>query len=179
METKFNTKENQTMGRELLILCLNTGTAEAPVWSPVGKRVSDSSMSYDWKKETSTDVLGNTHNTLSKPQITQTFDPWQLDAADKAQKLIWDTGIRDQNADALANLDALVIHKYAGTTNTAMFAERYMSCAVVPTSLGGSGGGKLAMPIEVTFGGERTVGTAAVTEGAFTFTPDTTVAATT
>lgn len=179
METKFNTKENQTMGRELLILCLNTGTAEAPVWSPVGKRVSDSSMSYDWKKETSTDVLGNTHNSLSKPQITQTFDPWQLDAADKAQKLIWDSGIRDQNPDALANLDALVIHKYAGTAKTAMFAERYNSCAVVPTSLGGAGGGKLAMPVEVTFGGERTVGTAAVTEGAVTFTPDATVAATT
>lgn len=171
-DVKFNTKENQTMARELLILCLNTGTAEAPVWSPVGKRVSDSTMSYDWKKETSTDVLGNTHTILSNPQITQTFDPWQLDAADKAQKLIWDSGIRDQNPDALANMDALVIHKYAGTDKTAMFAERYNSCAVTPTSLGGTGGGKLAMPIEVTFGGERSTGTAAVADGAFTFTPD-------
>ena len=171
-EVKFNTKENQTMGRELLILCLNTGTAEAPVWSPVGKRVSDSTMAYDWKKETSTDVLGNTHTILSNPQITQTFDPWQLDAADKAQQLIWNNGIRDQDPDALANLDALVIHKYAGTAKTAMFAERYNSCAVTPTSLGGAGGGKLAMPIEVTFGGDRTVGTAAVEDGAFTFTPD-------
>ena len=172
METKFNTKENQTMARELLILCLNTGTAEAPVWSPVGKRVSDSTMSYDWKKETSTDVLGNTHNSLSKPQITQTFDPWQLDSADAAQKLIWDAGIHDQDPDALSNMDALVIHKYAGTANTAMFAERYNSCAITPTSLGGAGGGKLAMPIEVTFGGERTVGTVKAAEGAFTFTPD-------
>ena len=172
METKFNTKENQTMARELLILCLNTGTAEAPVWSPVGKRVSDSTMSYDWKKETSTDVLGNTHNSLSKPQITQTFDPWQLDAADKAQKLIWDAGIRDQDPDALANLDVLVIHKYAGTAKTAMFAERYNSSAITPTSLGGAGGGKLAMPIEVTFGGERTIGTAAVADKAITFTPE-------
>ena len=171
METNFNTNENQTMARELLILCLNTGTAEAPVWSPVGKRVSDSTMSYDWKKETSTDVLGNTQNALSKPQITQTFDPWQLDAADKAQKMIWDAGIRDQNPDALANMDVLVIHKYAGTPKTAMFAERYNSSAITPTSLGGAGGGKLAMPVEVTFGGERTVGSAAVAEGAFVFTP--------
>lgn len=172
METKFNTKDNQTMARELLILCLNTGTTEAPVWSPVGTRVSDSSMEYDWQKETSTDVLGNTYTSLSKPQITQTFDPWQLAAADAAQKLIWDTGIRDQNADALSNLDALVIHKYAGTANTAMFAERYSSCAVTPTSLGGAGGGKLAMPIEVTYGGERTIGTAALADGTFTFTPN-------
>lgn len=176
METKFNTKENQTMARELLILCLNTGTADDPVWSPVGKRVSDSSMSYDWKKETSTDILGNTHNSLSKPQITQTFDPWQLDAADAAQKLIWDAGIRDQDPNALSNLDALVIHKYAGTDKTAMFAERYNSCAITPTSLGGAGGGKLAMPIEVSYGGERTVGTAAVVDGKFVFTSEAEVA---
>ena len=55
----FNTTENQTVDRELLILCLNTGTAEAPVWSPVGKRVSDSAMEYDWNEETDTDVLGS------------------------------------------------------------------------------------------------------------------------
>lgn len=176
-KTNFNTKENQTIGRELLILCLNTGAATAPAWSPVGKRVADSTMAYDWKKETSTDVLGNNHTQLSKPQITQTFDPWQLDAADKAQKLIWDTGIRDQDPDALANMDMMVVHKYVGTANTAMFAERYSACTIVPTSLGGAGGGKLAMPIEVTYGGERTTGTAAIAEGTFTFTPDGTAAA--
>lgn len=176
-KTNFNTKENQTIGRELLILCLNTGTATAAVWSPVGKRVADSTMAYDWKKETSTDVLGNNYTQLSKPQITQTFDPWQLDAADKAQKLIWDTGIRDQDPDALANMDMMVVHKYAGTPITAMFAERYSACAVPLSSLGGSGGGKLGMGIEVNFGGERTTGTAAIAEGAFTFTPDGTAAA--
>lgn len=166
----FNTKENQTIGRELLLLCLNTGTKEQPVWSPVGKRVADSTMSYDWKKESSTDIMGDTYTQLSKPQITQTFDPWQLDSADAAQKLIWDTGIRQQDADALANMDLLVIHKYAGTAVTAMFAERYSACAVTPSSLGGSS--KLAMPIEVTYGGERTVGTAAIEEGAFVFKPE-------
>lgn len=170
--TKFNTPEKQTISRELLILCLNTGTDAQPVWSPVGKRVADSTMAYDWKKETSTDILGDTHTQLSKPQITQTFDPWQLDSADAAQKLIWDAGIRNQNPDALANMDMLVVHKYVGTAKTAMFAERYNACAITPTSLGGAGGGKLAMPIEVTFGGERTVGTASVADGAFTFTPD-------
>ena len=166
----FNTKENQTVARELLLLCLNTGTPEAPVWSPVGKRVTDSTMSYDWKKETSTDIMGINYTQLSKPLITQTFDPWQLDSADKAQKQIWNTGIRDQDPEALANMDMIVIHKYVGTANTAMFTERYSACAVVPNSLGGSN--KVAMPIEVTFGGERTIGTAAIVDGAFTFTPD-------
>ena len=168
-DTTFNTTANQTVGRDLLILCLNTGTKEAPVWSPVGTRVADSSMAYDWSKERSTDILGNAYTTLNKPKITQSFEPWQLDAADKAQQMIWNAGIRDQDADKLANMDVLVVHKYAGTPATAMFAERYASCAVTPTSLGGTGGGKLAMPIEVSFGGERTVGTAAIANGAFTF----------
>jgi hypothetical protein len=42
---------------------------------------------------------------------------------------------------------------------------------VKPTSLGGAGGGKLAMPIEVAYGGKRTIGTASVKDGAFAFTP--------
>ena len=167
----FNTTENQTVDRELLILCLNTGSAEAPVWSPVGKRVSESSMEYDWNEETSTDILGDTYTSMSKPKITQTFDPWQLDSGDKAQLRIWNDSIRNHDTNAMANNDMLVLHCYAGVADTAVFAERYAACAVKPTSLGGTGGGKLGMPISVTFGGTRTVGTAGVEDGAVTFTP--------
>ena len=167
----FNTKENQTVDRELLILCLNTGSAEAPVWSPVGKRVNESSMEYDWSEETSTDILGDTYTSMSKPKITQTFDPWHLDSGDKAQLRIWNDSIRNHDTNAMANNDMLVLHCYAGTADTAVFAERYAACAVKPTSLGGTGGGKLGMPISVTFGGTRTVGTAGVKDGAVTFTP--------
>ena len=44
----FNTTPGQTVARELLIAYLNTGTHEEPVWSPIGKRVEDSSAEYDW-----------------------------------------------------------------------------------------------------------------------------------
>lgn len=167
----FNTPENQTVDRKLLVACLNTGTNEAPVWSPVGKRVEDSSAEYDWGEESVTDIFGNTYTSMSNPKITQTFDPWQLDAGDKAQLKIWNAAIRDQDTNALCNMDMLILHMYAGTKDTAFFAERYASCAVKPTSLGGAGGGKLGMPIDVAYGGERTIGTAAVKEGAITFTP--------
>ena len=44
---------------------------------------------------------------------------------------------------------------------------------VKPASLGGEGGGFVGMPFDVTLGGNRTVGTAAIgTGGAVTFTPD-------
>ena len=168
----FNTTAVQTVDRALLILYLNTGESGTPVWSPIGKRVEDSSAEYDWGKETKTDIFGEVYTTLKKPTQTQSFEPCELDAGDAAQQKIWNLGIKEQNAQALANLDMLVVHLYAGTKDTAVFAERYSSCAVEPTSLGGEGGGSIGMPIEVTFGGTRTTGTASVSNGTVTFTAD-------
>ena len=165
----FKTKAGQTVDRGLLILYLNIGTAEAPDWAPVGKRVEDSSAEYDWGKESKTDIFGDTYTTLKKPTITQTFDPCELDSGDKAQMKIWNVAIKDQDAQALANLDMMMVHLYA-VSGDKSFAERYKSCCVTPTGLGGSGGGNIGMPIEVTFGGERTAGTASVdAQGFVTF----------
>lgn len=168
----FNTTSGQTVARELLIAYLNTGTNSEPKWSPIGKRVEDSSAEYDWSDETKQDILGSTWGTMKKPVITQTFDPCELDAGDEAQKKIWDLAVVKQDAQALANMDMLIVHLYAGTANTAVFAERYESCMVKPSSLGGEGGGNIGMPIDVTYGGKRTVGTAAVSNGTVTFTPE-------
>ena len=168
----FNTAENQTVGRNLLILALNTGTKDAPVWSPVGKRVEDSSAEYDWQRETKNDILGNTYNNMKKPIITQTFDPWELANGDVAQVYIWNKAIRDQDAAALSSMDLLLIHLYAGEAANKAFAERYDASSIEVTGLGGAGGGNISMPITATFGGTRTVGTAAVANGVITFTGD-------
>lgn len=169
----FNTVAGAVVSRELMIAYLNTGTTSAPVWSPVGKRVEDSSEEMDWGEETKNDILGQTYTTLKKPTITQTFEPGELDSDDAAQVLIWNRAVRDQDYAALANMDMLIVHFYAGTT-AAPFAERYSACTVRPSGLGGEGGGSVGMPVDVTYGGVRTVGTAAKdATGAITFTPDT------
>lgn len=165
----FNTTAGQTIGRHMLVLYMNTGEATTPVWSPVGKRVEESSAEYDWGEESKTDIFGNTYTSLSIPKITQSFDPCELDSGDVAQLKIWNLAVKDQNADALSSLDMLVVHLYAGTASTAAFAERYSACAVKPSSLGGSGGGKIGMPIDVTYGGVRATGTASVVDGTVTF----------
>ena len=162
----FNTTAGQTVKRELLLAYLNTGTADAPVWSVIGKRVTDSSMEFDWAEESAIDILGNNNVSLSKPTITQTFDPCPLEAGDAAQKKIWDTAIVQQDYSALASMDMLIVHAYAG------FAERYTACRVTPSSLGGAGGSSVGMPIDVTYGGVRTVGSATISEGVVTFTPE-------
>ena len=166
----FNTTPGQTVERALLVLYLNTGSVSSPTWSPVGKRVEDSSVEYDWSTESKTDIFGDTYTTAKKPTRTQTFDPCELDAGDAAQLKIWNLAIKDNDVNALMNQDMLLVHLYAGTADAGAFAERFGSCAVTPTSLGGEGGGSIGMPIEVTFGGTRTTGTASVSDGAVTFT---------
>lgn len=157
----FNTPENQTIAREQLVLYLNTATYASPSWSALGKRVEESSMDYDWGDESKQDILGNVHSTMKKPVITQSFDPCNLDSGDSAITKVWDLAVRDQDAQALCNMDLLLVHLYAGTT-AAPFAERYPSSMVKPTGLGGAGGGSIEMPIDVTFGGKRETGTATV-----------------
>ena len=167
----FNTTPGQTIDRNLLMLYLNTGTAASPEWHAIGKRVEDSSMEMDWGKETKTDIMGNTYTTQKKPTITQTFDPCELDSNDPAQVMLWNLAIKDQNAAALSALDMLVAHLYVDVgIEGAKFAVRQSACAISPTSLGGAGGGFLGMPIDVTLGGERTVGSVTSTGGEITFT---------
>ena len=127
-------------------------------------------MEYDWGEETKTDIFGETYTTMKAPTITQTFDPCELDSGDAAQVKLWNQAVKDQDVSAMTNNDLLVVHAYAGTADTAVFAERYASCMVKPSSLGG--GSTVGMPIDVTFGGRRTKGTAAVTADGVKFTEE-------
>ena len=102
-DTTFNTTAGQTVDRELLIAYLNTGETGTPTWSPLGTRVTDSSMEYDWQEDSSKDILGTTRTTMKKPIITQTFDPSDLDAGDPAIVKVWNLAVKEQNAAALAN----------------------------------------------------------------------------
>lgn len=166
----FNTTDGVTIAREKLALYLNTGTTATPVWSPVGKRVEDSSIELDWSLETKVDIFGDTYTTGKKATRTQSFDPWELDASEAAQELIWNKAFHDNDVTALLAQDCLLVHFYAGTTN---FAERFESCSVTPTGLGGEGGGSIGMPIDVTYGGKRTTGSVTVSSGGVvTFTAD-------
>lgn len=163
-DVTFNTPAGQTIDRELLVLYLNTGTKETPVWSALGKRVESGSMSYDYEKDTKKDILGNTFTTMKKPTITQSFDALPLDADDTAAKKIYQLAVHDQNAQALASMDIMVAHLYSD------WAERYDASAISISDFGGDGGGAITMSTEVTFGGTRTLGTATKSGNTVTFT---------
>ena len=168
-DLEFSTTAGQTIDRELLIAYLNTGTHEAPVWNAIGKRVEDSTEEMDWGQESKQDILGNTFVTMKKPVITQTFDPIPLDAGDAAAVKMWNLAIKHHDAQALANQDMLIAHFYA-TSEESNYAERYDACAIAVTSIGGDGGGTLNTASEITYGGNRTVGTVTKNESGVTFT---------
>ncbi len=172
MSYRFNTPAGQTVERKLYLCCGNSGTAEAPKWGKLGKRVEDSSAEMDWSEESKQDILGGTYTTMKTPVISQTFDPCELDPGDEYQQHVWQLAVVEQNASALCSQDLLRIHLYAVDEQGRAFAERFPSSMVKPSGLGGEGGGSLTMPIDVTFGGVREVGTASVAaDGTITFTP--------
>lgn len=174
MAFTVNTPAGQTAERKLYLCCGNYGTHDMPKWGRLGKRVEDSSAEMDWSEETKTDILGDTYSTMKTPVISQTFDPCEVDSGDKYQQYVIDLAIVQQDAAALCNQDLLRIHLYLTDNEGKAFAERYPSSMVKPSSLGGAGGGSLTMPIDVTFGGTREVGTVSVdSDGTITFTSET------
>ena len=169
---EFNTPEGQKIDRSKLVACMNTASKDAPVWSIVGIGVSSSQTDMDWKRESETDITGRVTNRMSKPTVTQSFDPWPLAAGDPALRFVWEKGIMDEDAQALCNVDMLIVHMYAGTAGSAVLGVRYESCSVEVNSFGGDGGANIAMPITVTYGGTRTKGSVSGSKGKFVFTPD-------
>lgn len=172
MAFTINAASGETVNRHAMIAYLNTGTSAAPEWDPIGTRVTDSSMEYDWSKEDSTDILGNNFSTLKTPVVTQNFDDWPLSGGDKAQEMIANLAIVEQDARKLANMDLLVAHYYLTSSGSVAgsFAERYPASAIEPSSVGGEGGGNLVSSINVTYGGTREVGTVSNADGVITFT---------
>ena len=125
----------------------------------------------DWSEESIKDIFGNTWTTLTKPVITQSFDPIPLDAGDVAAVKLWNLAIKDQDAQALANQDMLIGHYYA-TSGESNFAERYSGASVSVTRIGGAGGGNLEISCDITYGGTRTLGTITNSAGTVTFRAD-------
>lgn len=168
----FNTKDGQEIGREMLILYLNTGTKESPVWSPIGYRIESSDVELDWQRESKKDIMGQTYNTMKKPIKTQTFSEWPFRKGDNALEKLWEMAVKDEDAQGLCALDLLTVHNYAGTMDTAAFAVREDESSIEVTRYGGEGGGSLTGDFTVTYGGERTTGTAKLAASGVTFNPE-------
>lgn len=170
--TITTTGEGVSATREMMITYLNTGTADAPIWSAMGAKVTDSSIEYDWSLENNTDILGNAYTTAKTAQMTQNFNGGEIRAGDKVMNHLADLAVVQKSAVKLVNQDCLIVHTYLKNSEGQSFAERYPASSVVPTTIGGEGGAPLVTDIDVTYGGTRSKGSAVVTDGAVTFNPE-------
>jgi hypothetical protein len=172
MASAYTMQDGQTARREQLITYYNCGAYESPTWDAIGCRVTDSSIELDWGEDTSQDILGHTHTSVKEPTMTQGMEDFELEEGQPAYKDMWERGVRDHSS-AVAHRDLLIVHAYYAPDSAdadAFFAERYPDSAVLPTSIGGEGGGGLKMAVSVTFGGARETGTASINNGTVTFT---------
>ena len=170
--TITTTGEGVSATREMMIAYLNTGTADSPVWSPMGAKVTDSNIEYDWSIEKNTDILGNAYTTAKTAQMAQSFSGSEIVAGDEVMNHLVNLAVVQKSAVQLVNQDCLIVHTYLKDSSGKSFAERYPSSSVVPTTLGGEGGAALVTDIDVTYGGARSIGSATVEDGVVTFTPD-------
>lgn len=173
----FNVSEGETIDRARMVALLNVGTSDSPEWRPVGKRAAESSIEMDWSNETTQDIYGGVYTTKKKPVKTQPFDPWVLSGGDKAQELIIQLTVVEENAQRLSNMDMLIVHEYIKRGSTeGYFAVRYPNTSIDVTRIGGAGGGNLEIAVSVIYGGERVVGAVSKDEsGMVVFTPDVSV----
>lgn len=169
------TGEGISATREMMITYLNTGSADAPVWSAMGAKVTDSNIDYDWSLENSTDILGNSYAKAKTAQMTQSFGGSEIIAGNSVMNHLVDLAVVQKNAAKLVKQDCLIVHTYLQDGEKRTFAERYPESAVIPTTLGGEGGAALVTDIDVTYGGARVVGYAVKTESGVEFNEEVTV----
>lgn len=154
---KFVMDPGASAVRSDLAALINTGTKESPVWSPVGSGVESSDLGMEWNTETKTDIFGKVYTSAKKPEKTQDFDSWPM-KTDEAILHIWKMAVWEEDVAKVTNQDMLIVHKYA-KKNGKFLAKRYENCTVIPTSIGGDGGGVLQTTVSVTYGGKETLGT--------------------
>lgn len=169
----ISTPTGESATREMLITALNIGTTSASSWKALGKHVEESSVDFDYSEEDKQDILGNSYTHVKSPKKTQDFSGNNLIGGDDLMNYLLDLVVVKNDFAALVKQECLIIHTYLKDSEGNAFAERYSECAVLPSTLGGEGGGVLISDVAVKFGGTRTPGTATYSEtGGITFTPD-------
>lgn len=153
--TAFNVITGIEVERKYLTTWVNVGTNEVPVWECVGAGVEDSGIETNADVTTVTDILGITKTKVNKLERAQTLDPMTATGGSTLQVKLYND-VRYEKLAAMSAYEVMLVHGYVG--EDALFeAELYSACTILTTSIGGSS--YVDMPIEITLGGEKILGT--------------------
>lgn len=171
-DTKINLAAGRKADRKLEIHYVNVAPAgaTAPEWEILGRGVEDAAMEFNHDVDTTTDILGlsDTEVSPAKPQLD--LDPNTVRGGQKLNAILLDMERRNALGE-LSTFEVLNVHTYLSEgTDAAFLAEKHVGCTIVPQSLGGAS--YVGMPLNVHLSNDKVLGTATITAGVPTFTPD-------
>jgi hypothetical protein len=149
---------------------LNTGTIAVPVWSRMGQGITSQTLTYNASKTTETYIHQDNANnsvdsyapTMDTPQTAYAGDP-VFDYVDDLRKT------RAVGSEAQGEL--LLVYIY-DEESTGVYKAEKNNCTITIGDFGGEGGGNVVLNYTIDLDGDPTLGTATITGGTVTFTPD-------
>ena len=142
--------------RHMLAMWVEVEQEEGRVaWEPLGIGTEDASLNYEYDEATATDIWNTTETLINSVNKSISFDPYFVRAGDNLQATLIDILNREAWGE-LSNFKILLVRYYIGKPGKYQ-AMTYDGCTIKVQSEGGSG--YVSMPIDVNFGGSKTLGT--------------------
>lgn len=148
--------------RQLLVTAIDVGGTGSD-YKVIGRRVTDSSISFGTSITTETDILGITDTTVNSMEESQTFT---VPVSDDYEITGWLLDVYRRRAfNEFTGLRVLQIHAFEGASGSYEAIE-FDGCTIEPTDFGGSGDdGRINLSFTLHYGGQvqrGTVNTASV-----------------
>ena len=142
--------------RQLLVTAIDVGGTGSN-YNVIGRRVTDSSISFGTSVTTETDILGITDTTVNSMEESQAFT---VPVSDDYEVTGWMLDVYRRRAfSEFSGLKVLQIHAFEGATGSYEAVE-FDSCTIEPTDFGGSGeDGRINLSFTLHYGGQTRRGT--------------------
>lgn len=133
-------------------------SAASAEWEVQGYKTEEAALEFNPDSETITDVLGDTYTTVNKLERAMSFEPNTIRPVANRGKLNENLHeiTRRNELSKMSEFKVLLVYAYVGTSS-AIAADMYPSCTIIPQSLGGSS--RTDFPYDINFGGEPVHGT--------------------
>lgn len=149
---------------------LNVGTKQSPSWARMGKGITSQTIAYN-PSTTSETYIDEDNATTNLDSYAPTIDTPQTAYAGDAVFDYVDNLRQTRAVGSDAETEVLLVYIYDEESAGVYKAER--NTAVIPIDdFGGEGGGNVVLNYTVNLNGDPTQGTATITGGTVTFTPD-------
>lgn len=153
--------------REEFKLFADVGTDAAPEWELQGGGIDDLSLSMNPNVETTTDVTGVTETLLDKYEKKTTVAPYYAKRDSKLGAWLYNI-VREEKTLSDVEKVFCCVNIFAGAAGA--FDAWTQNAVVAVQSFGGNTKG-VQIPYDIHWIGEKTYGTAVITNGKLTFTP--------